>query len=290
MVDEVVPEAAENAPAPVAPENTQETKVDAPVEKTTSSDWRAALPDDVRENASIAKFTDMGALAKSYVNLEQMLGGDKIAVPKHADDKESWDKVYKAIGRPDTKEGYEFQKPEELPEGFDYPVETESAFREAAYGLGLSQIQAQSLRDWFVASSAQNFTTTLHDKAGEVDQTVADLTKEWGNATQQKINAAKAAVNALVGPEFAQMLDETGMGNNAHLIRGFAKLAEATGGDSGLVGGAMQENTPGDLDAQIADHFATHQEALMNKTHPEHRMRLEQRNMLFHKRHPEQAA
>ena len=59
----------------------------------------------------------MGALAKSYVNAQSMIGADKVAIPgKHATD-EDWGEVYRRLGRPDTPEGYELVN--EVPEGVE---------------------------------------------------------------------------------------------------------------------------------------------------------------------------
>jgi hypothetical protein len=229
-------------------------------------------------------------MAKSYINLERMLGGDKIAVPKSADDKEGWDKVYKALGRPDDAKGYELQKPENLPEGMEYSDDLEAKFREFAFEKGLTQTQAQDLRDFHLANMVSEFTAGQTEQAGRIEEVMADLQREWGRATDQKIGAASHAAKTLGGEEFAAMLDETGLGNDPRLIRGFAKIAEKIGGDKGLLGEALTESTPGDLDASIAEYRANHRDALMDKNHPDHKTRLAGLTALYNKRHPEKAA
>lgn len=254
------------------------------------SDWRASLPDDIRSHASLSKFTTTEALAKSYVNLERMLGSEKIALPKSADDKDGWEKVYKALGRPDEPTAYEFKKLDDLPEGFEYSHELEGGFKDAAHKAGLSVAQAQHLRDWFVGQMAGQFQASKTDPEAAMAETLATLQKEWGNALGQKIESAKHAVKSLIGEEFLAALDETGLGNDPRLIKGFAKLAELTGADKEIVGtGAMRE-TPDQLKDRIREFEASNREALFDKLHPDHVRRVQQRAELYKQLFPEQAA
>jgi hypothetical protein len=47
-------------------------------------------------------------VAKSYVSASQMIGRDKVPIPKEGED---WSDFYKAAGRPDDPNGYEFKPP-----------------------------------------------------------------------------------------------------------------------------------------------------------------------------------
>lgn len=255
-----------------------------------AGDWYAALPEDIRGHASMRKFTSGEALAKSYINLEKTLGSEKVALPKGADDTEGWERLYKAAGRPDVAEGYEFRKFEELPEGFDYPKETEDAFREIAHKAGLSVRQAQTLRDWFVENAAAAYADEATEDDTASDLALAELQREWGNATGQKLALAQHAVEQHFGAEFKEMLDETGLGNDVRLIRGLAKLAEITGADRDLAGRGATQATPGELKDQIARFRAEHAGSLMDKMHPEHNRHVQQLHDLYVKLHPEQAA
>ena len=75
------------------------------------ANWRDSLSEDIRDNESLSKFTDIGALAKSYINAEQMIGKDKIVIPSTEDE---WSNAYQKLGRPDSPDGYEIGKVEGL--------------------------------------------------------------------------------------------------------------------------------------------------------------------------------
>ena len=56
-------------------------------------DWRSQIPEDIAGHRSLEHIQDVGALAKSYVNAQQMIGADKLAIPgKYATD-EDWAEV-----------------------------------------------------------------------------------------------------------------------------------------------------------------------------------------------------
>ena len=96
-------------------EQVAEVSADAEVAQSVASDWRTSIPEEIRGHKSLEHIQDVGALAKSYVNAQSMIGADKVAIPgKHATD-EDWGEVYRRLGRPDTPDGYELNN--EMPEG-----------------------------------------------------------------------------------------------------------------------------------------------------------------------------
>lgn len=130
--------------------------------------------------------TPADALA-SHRELEKMLGGEKIPVPKSADDKAAWDLVHKALGRPESAEGYGLDKVEGLDPEFGGAAS--KAFHEA----GLSAAQAGKLATWW--SEQQNAAAEAAEVArvqqAEVD--LGDLRKEWGPAFDARVEAGRRA-------------------------------------------------------------------------------------------------
>ena len=41
-------------------------------------DWRSSIPEEIRGHKSLDHINDVGALAKSYVHAQSMIGADKI--------------------------------------------------------------------------------------------------------------------------------------------------------------------------------------------------------------------
>ena len=114
-----------------------------------ADDWRSTIPEEIRGHKSLEHITDVGALAKSYVNAQSMIGADKIAIPgKHATD-DDWGEVYRRLGRPDSPEGYELVN--EMPEGAEASDDMLNWFRNAAHEAGLTPSKHKSC--WAVTIS-----------------------------------------------------------------------------------------------------------------------------------------
>ena len=64
-------------------------------------------PEELRNEPSLRTFTDPGALAKSYVNAQRMIGADKIAIPSKSATPDEWREVYTKLGAPTEVGGYE---------------------------------------------------------------------------------------------------------------------------------------------------------------------------------------
>ena len=124
-----------------------DTAVATSDEAAVAADWKAALPDDLREHPSIAGMQDVASLAKSMVHAQSMVGADKIAVPGKWADDEDWSQVYDKLGRPASAEEYGLKF--EVPDGEADPALT-GWFAETAHKIGLNTKQAQQLADSYI--------------------------------------------------------------------------------------------------------------------------------------------
>lgn len=270
-------------------ETTQTTTAGAT--QATAADWKSSIPEDIRANPSIAKFMASdsleafaGTVAKSYVNASQMIGRDKVPLPKTDEDWEGW---YEAAGRPKTAAEYELSVPDGVPEGI-YENDKADLFKEQAHKAGLNGRQAQELHDWFVSTTSEEMARSADEGRAKMEAAEAALKSEWGRAYDQKLAAAKKAAIDYGGEGLAQWLESSGQGNNPHFVKAFARVAEATKGDDALVGtGQDMAQTPAQIDAEIGEYRARHAEALNEKVHPGHKAAVAGLSALYNKRHPE---
>lgn len=280
---------AEQQP-PVAETTTQQTTpttpeaATPPVTEFEFKDWLEKQPDDMKNSPSLSKFQTWEGLSKSYVNLERMMGGDKVPVPKEGD-QAAWDRFWKAAGRPDDPKGYEFAKPEKLPEGMEYSEEVDKTFATKAHELGLNKRQASALREWQLDYLSQAQTKQAEESAAAQEAAAAQLKSEWGRAYEPKLAAANKAVKEYGGAEFAAFLDQSGLGDHPALVKAFATIAEKTMGESQLVGDKVeQEPTPANLDETIASFRREHHAALHDSSHVDHKRLVAQMTRLFEQR------
>ena len=120
---------------------TQETKQEATT-STTQSTWKDSISEEYRKDPNIEKFTEIDALAKSYINATKMIGQDKVAVPTNNSTEEAWNEVYDKLGRPESAEKYSLDAKSEVVKFDDTAIKS---FAEQSHKLGLNNKQAQGL-------------------------------------------------------------------------------------------------------------------------------------------------
>ena len=255
--------------------------------KTSGGDWRSALPEDIRDNPSFAKFNDVTSLASSYVNLQSHLGRDKIAKPVTDSD---WDDVYEFLGRPESADKYEIELPEGLPDEIasQFNDEKLSLFKQEAHKLGLNAEQVKRLVAW----QAGNMSKQHEAYKGIIDQSMEQgesaLRQEWGRAYDQNLGFARKAFNEYGGDALAAKMESSGLGNDPDVLKAFANIAKTTMADKDLAGpssGTRMALTPEEARSE-ASTIMSHP-AYTDKRHPEHNSMVKKVQGLFAQAHPE---
>lgn len=233
-------------------EEVQEPAAPAPsmgtVDQTEESSWRTSLPEELRDNASLQKYSTVESLAKGYVNASSMLGRDKLVMPNSDDE---WADMYSKLGRPEDATGYKFDEIT-MPDGFALDENQLNDFQEKAHSVGLSEKQANELYGWYVGNQSTQFEGMVNSAEEQLIAAQTDLRKAWGNAYDQKFSAAERAVREFGGEELEQALAETGAGNNPMLIKAFAQIGEKLMGDTSLEGGQQHAKTPDMIKEEIS--------------------------------------
>ena len=233
-------------------EEVQEPAAPAPsmgtVDQTEESSWRTSLPEELRDNASLQKYSTVESLAKGYVNASSMLGRDKLVMPNSDDE---WADMYSKLGRPEDATGYKFDEVT-MPDGFALDENQLNDFQEKAHSVGLSEKQANELYGWYVGNQSTQFEGMVNSAEEQLIAAQTDLRKAWGNAYDQKFSAAERAVREFGGEELEQALAETGAGNNPMLIKAVAQIGEKLMGDTSLEGGQQHAKTPDMIKEEIS--------------------------------------
>lgn len=265
MSEEMGAEAVESAEgaAPVA-----ETAVD------TAGDWKSSIPEEIRGHASLEHINDIGALAKSYVHAQQMVGADKVALPGKSATEDEWAEVYNKLGRPESPDGYEFST-ENLPEGVELDQDMVSWFKDAAHKAGMNPRQAQAMLDAYNEMNIGQAEMSGAEVQARVEQVEAELRKEYGQAFDDRMSIANATLAEFGNPEITeiQLADGTMLGDHPDVIRMLASvgtfLREKVGEDT-LPGAQVSGGvTPNDAQAKIRD-LTQPNSPYWDSRHPEH--------------------
>ena len=203
--------------------------------------WKAQLPEDQRENPSFTGFEKIGDFAEGYLFYEgatqELQGKLDNSIPKLSDQatEEEVSAYQKAIGRPETADGYEFQKPD-LPEGVEYSPELEAGFRAEMFKLGLSKSQAEGLYGAYMTAWAGGLKAELEARGTKLEAATTALKTEWGADYDSNVVLMKRAVEKFGGEEFKKYMDDSGLGSDPMIVKTFTSIGKAMSEDTLTLG------------------------------------------------------
>jgi NAD+--asparagine ADP-ribosyltransferase len=246
----------------------QETQIEQPV-PTVAKSWKEAISEEFREDPNIAKFTEIDALAKSYINATRMIGQDKVAVPNNNSTDDQWNEVYDKLGRPESPDKYKLEANSDV-----VPLD-ESAikqFAENAHQLGLNNKQAQGILEFYKNSMEGSAQQTKIDTETSQAQAEQELRKEWGRSYDDNIKRAAQVAKANMNAEILDLTLSDGrrLGDHPEIIKGFANIANLMSEDK-MIGTGEDNATSGrDLNEEISKIVNDRDGPYWNKSHPEH--------------------
>lgn len=232
---------------------------------------------------------DHEGLGRSYQSLEKLLGYEKVPVPKSEDDAEGWERYFRAAGKPEKADDYEFKvEREKLPQNF-YDEEAEKSFRQWAHANHLNKRQAANLHDAYVKSHLERHKAWEDTQKQSKAQAEIAWRRELGASYEGDMKLTKATLARHHDPDTLKFLEESGLGNDPRFLRPWLRVAKSTAGEARLSGDPKPTVNVGDLDVAISDYRKQHTEALNNKAHPDHDRHVAKMSELYNKRFPDQA-
>lgn len=203
----------------------QSTLLETPAEVAqggSGNDLYNMIPEDLRDHPSLSPIKDVGNLAKSYINAQQLIGADKLPAPKNPSE-EQLSAIYNYLGKPESADAYEFAV-----DGNIITEEVATSYKDVAHKLNLTPQQASGILDYYKGladSSQQQAGQQMEFQREEVEN---NLKKEWGQAYNEKIAGAGQAINQFGSPEMLewQLADGTKLGNHPEFIKAFANISD----------------------------------------------------------------
>ena len=239
---------------------------DTPAPQTS---WKDSISEDYRNDPNIEKFTEIDALAKSYINATKMIGQDKVVIPNNNSTEDQWNEVYEKLGRPESADKYSLNVKSEVVNFDDTAIKS---FAEQSHKLGLNNKQAQGILEFYKNNMEGTAQQSKIDTETAQSQAEQELRQEWGRDFEGKVKQAGALAKANINPEVLDMTLSNGtrLGDHPEIIKGFAKIAGMMSEDKIVATESENVNTVKDLEAEIAAISNDRNGPYWNKSHPDH--------------------
>ena len=252
------------------PQVTQQPVTSTTAEQpTVAKSWKDTISEEFRNDPNISKFTEIDALAKSYINATRMIGQDKVAVPNENSTDDQWNEVYGKLGRPESADKYQLEVQSETA-----PLD-ESAikqFAENAHQLGLNNKQAQGILEFYKNSMEGSIQQARVDTETAQANAEQELRKEWGRSYDENIKKAGAIAKANMSEDILNMelKDGTRIGDHPSVIKGFASIANLMSEDKLVSTESENVDRGTDYEAEISKLVNDRDGPYWNKSHPDH--------------------
>ena len=211
--------------------------------------WYDDLDEDIRNHPKIQEFKNKGAMAKSYLEIQSLLGHDKVAIPKDENDTAAHQMMDKARGVPETVEGYTLDAHDPI-EGMEQMAFGDEQFKALAHKLRLTPGQANGLKTEYVALLKGVKESATNDFTNSVNASAVELKKDWGLAYDSKVKLAQNVMNKFAGSKEAFEHINAKIGADPIALRLLASIGEQ-----------FTEGTLGDLGAPQTKFTKTPQDA-----------------------------
>ena len=236
---------------------------------TTTSSWKDSISEAYRNDPNIEKFTEIDALAKSYINATKMIGQDKVVIPTNNSTEEHWDDVYAKLGRPESADKYSLDAKSEVVNLDETAIKS---FAEQSHKLGLNNKQAQGILEFYKNNMEGTAQQSKIDTETAQAQSEQELRQEWGRDFEAKVKQAGALAKANIDAKVLDMPLQDGrrLGDHPEVIRGFAKIASMMQEDKIVATESENVNTTKDLESEISSIMNDKNHPYHVKGHPDH--------------------
>ena len=231
--------------------------------------WNQMLG-DYAQDPSIQKFRDPKDLAKSYIELQKLVGKDKVPVPKS---EEELPQVLSKLGLPEKPDGYPSFGDEVNIFG---SKEDAQGFKELAHESGLLPAQYKKLYEGLKAATQQDNELMVQERKQQATQALSQLQQEYGDNTKQKLTLAQRVFNTF-SDDVKESIMKSGLDVNPNFVKALASLGEYYKEDTFVANNYSPMDAKSELEA--VKNNPNH--PYFHKEHPEHKAAVEKVQALY---------
>lgn len=273
----VAPASAPSTAAPAGGSMMSPEAAAAPV-----SDWRQALPEDIREHRHLSEVKDVQTLAKNYLNAQQLIG-------KRFQDMSPEDMAnyHAKIGVPEKPDAYKLL----APEGLQVDDQLKGWYSQIAHKTGLTQQQAEGIFSAWNELQGQSVAQVEQQKVEQRRVATEELQKEFGSAFPQRLEVARRAAHHFGGEALVERLEQSGLGDDPIVIKALVRAGMLMAEDKGVdvKQSSSFGTSPGEAQTMIKQRQSDPEfvKSYSDKRHPNHQKSLAEMQKLFQLAYPE---
>jgi hypothetical protein len=178
---------------------------------------------------------------------------DRVMLPGKDDPKEVWDRYYKAIGRPDSPDGYVLKKPD-LPKGVGYSETLEKGFRSWMFANGISQQNAEKIFADYNKIVVDNHNAAMKAQIETLQKQASNanavLAKDYGEKFPENMQFMQKALGkfmtegAMAKIKSAKLPSGITLDNDPDFIKGWVEIGKAMSDEKLIVTTEAGETGP----------------------------------------------
>ena len=232
-VENTAPEVKDNS---AQVETTETTSTTTTPETTTTTQatawgWKEKLSQDLKGSPLLSKFEDtpegLGKAFSSHANLEQLLGHEKVPIPKDSNDVEGWARYSKAMGVPDKADGYGLPDAK-LPESMVKQGLTlnKQQFAEVMHQNKVHPSAVKGIWDVYQKLNIDAYNTALTKHKENLTKTVNALKSEWGESYGVNVELGQTVINKFSADQETNDYITTVLSHDPRGIKFLAKIGD----------------------------------------------------------------
>jgi len=237
------------------------------------------MDEEYSGDTSLKAVPDVQTLVKNYVHAQRKMGKNRDVVPDSNSTNEEWLAHYHKLGLPTEYGEYSLERAE------DTLVDDEfyDGFKEEAFKNNMLPGQAQAMLNYLQGHTREKYDSINAQTTEASETAINGLREEWGDAFDQNVYKAKAAVAEFGGDQLKTYLNESGLGNDPQLIKAFAKIGETFLKEDNFKGEGKPAYamSPSEASQKASDMMANFDGAYHNSSHPDHKRQVDEMSKLY---------
>lgn len=279
--EEITPGAAEPVanPAAAEPVAAAAEPVATPASSEPGADWRSGLPDEIKNDPSIANLKTLEDLTKSYLSTQKLVGKKTVGLPDENSSEAEWTEFYRKLGVPEKVEDYQLKRNEAIPKEM---IDNDAVGKFLAIAIkgGVQPRVMQQLAEEFDRQLVAGLTAQQAAEEAAKTQFKTDLATAYGRRADEVLERSTQALDIL---DAGKTVDREILARDVNAVKLLDLVATRILGDT--IHKAASPGSLADLENKIAElrnrpGFASETHADHDRIMTEYKMCMEQRSRL----------